>query len=86
MSVYCDSKTPFTDSLIKRVYLELTKEEKIKRVRLLDLDLFIDDLPEILQMDGFLNKTKKILFDPNKKDPPRQVGICVNGSEDSSDP
>ena len=57
-----------TDSLIKRVYLELTKEEKIKRARFLDLDFFIDDLPEILQMDGFLNKTKKILFDPNKKE------------------
>ena len=58
----------FVNSLHKRVFLELKKEEKIKRTKLLDLDLFIDDLPEILGMDGFLNKTKKILFDPNKKE------------------
>jgi hypothetical protein len=58
----------FVNSLHKRVFLEPKKEEKIKRTKLLDIDLFIDDLPKILGMDGFLNKTDKILFDPNKKE------------------
>jgi hypothetical protein len=47
------------------VYFELTKEEKIKRAELLELDVFIDDLPEILRMEGFPNGCKRILFDPN---------------------
>lgn len=47
------------------VYFELTKEEKINRVELLELDVFIDDLPDILRMDGFPEGCKRILFDPN---------------------
>lgn len=46
------------------LFFELTKEKKIERARQLDLDIFIDDLPEILNMDGFAPRTRKILFDP----------------------
>ena len=56
----------FTKDIENRVYLETEKENKIKRAKILDLDYFIDDLPEILNMKGFLTKTKKVLFDPNK--------------------
>lgn len=44
-------------------FFEVTKEQKISRIFQLDCDVFIDDLPEILEMPGFPNKTQKILFD-----------------------
>jgi len=49
------------------IFFELTKEEKILRINSLECDVFIDDLPEILNMKGYLNKTKRILYDPEGK-------------------
>ena len=46
------------------VFFEETKELKVARVAALDLDVFIDDLPEILAMPGFPARTAPILFDP----------------------
>lgn len=46
------------------VYFELTKEDKIRRIASLELDYFIDDLPEILLADGFPAGTTRILFAP----------------------
>lgn len=46
------------------VFFELTKEEKAARIGIAGCDFFIDDLPEILLMEKFPEKTKKILFDP----------------------
>jgi len=51
----------FTDSC---VFLETTKEAKVARAASLACDVFIDDLPEILAMDGFPRGMRKILFDP----------------------
>ncbi|MDB5988746.1 MAG: haloacid dehalogenase-like hydrolase [Herbaspirillum sp.] len=48
------------------VFFELTKEEKIARIADCDCDYFIDDLPEILQMPGFPEKTGRLLFDPEQ--------------------
>lgn len=55
-----------TEGLIPagNVFFELTKEEKIARVAALGLDVFVDDLPEILAMEGFPERTRAILFDP----------------------
>jgi hypothetical protein len=47
------------------VFFELTKDEKLARVEALRCDVFIDDLPEILQADGFPKATRRILFDPD---------------------
>jgi hypothetical protein len=47
-----------------KVFFEFTKEDKIARVAALDCDVFIDDLPEILALDGFPTGIRKILFDP----------------------
>jgi hypothetical protein len=47
------------------VYFELTKEEKVARAALLGVDVFIDDLPEILGLPGFPQGMRKILFDPD---------------------
>lgn len=47
-------------------FFEITKEDKISRIYQLNCDVFIDDLPEILTMPGFPDKTHKILFDFDK--------------------
>lgn len=49
----------------RRVYFELTKEEKIRRIASLKCTHFIDDLPEILMADGIPGNITKILFDPS---------------------
>jgi hypothetical protein len=47
------------------VYFELTKKEKLARISALKLDVFIDDLPEILLADEFPRRTARVLFDPD---------------------
>jgi hypothetical protein len=47
------------------VYFESTKTEKVARAKTLAVDVFIDDLPEILAMDGFPSRMRAILFDPD---------------------
>ena len=51
----------------ENVFFELTKEEKITRVRALACEIFIDDLPEILKLNGFPNGMRKVLFDPENQ-------------------
>jgi hypothetical protein len=51
------------------VFFELTKEEKIARAAALELDVFIDDLPEILAMEAFPRSARAILFDPEQQFP-----------------
>lgn len=48
-------------------YFEETKNEKIERVNALDLDVFVDDLPEILLDARFPTGTARILFDPGNR-------------------
>lgn len=48
------------------VFFELTKEDKLARVATLGCDVFIDDLPEILQAPAFPANVQRILFDPDK--------------------
>lgn len=47
-----------------QVFFELTKEEKLARIADFGCDVFLDDLPEILQAIGFPASTRRILFDP----------------------
>lgn len=49
----------------QNVFFELTKEEKVARVAALGCDVFVDDLPEILAMDGYPAALRAILFDPD---------------------
>ena len=51
----------------RRVFFELSKEEKVARAADLGVDMFIDDLPEILSMPGFPPGMRKILFDPDER-------------------
>ncbi|MCX5662607.1 MAG: haloacid dehalogenase-like hydrolase [Planctomycetota bacterium] len=57
----------------ERVFLELTKVEKVERIAALDCTHFIDDLPEFLAEPGFPAKTRKILFDPASAVPPAEI-------------
>lgn len=47
------------------VYFEITKTAKLARIAQLELDYFIDDLPEILLDEAFPDRTGRILFDPD---------------------
>jgi len=47
------------------VFLELTKEEKIQRIKIQKCTHFIDDLPEFLSEFAFPSEVHRILFDPH---------------------
>jgi hypothetical protein len=59
----CKNGSPLIPSA--QVFFELTKEEKLARIRDFRCDVFLDDLPEILQANGFPVSTWRILFDPD---------------------
>lgn len=48
----------------ENVFFETEKAAKVARIRDCGCALFIDDLPEILLMEGFPSSTARILFDP----------------------
>lgn len=48
----------------ERVFFELTKEEKLARMAAFGCEVFIDDLPEILNAPSFPKATRPLLFDP----------------------
>ena len=52
-----------------RVFFKLSKGEKVASATVLDLDVFIDDLPEILAMPDFPDTLRRILFDPDGSHP-----------------
>lgn len=45
------------------VFLEVTKEAKLARIKAENCTVFIDDLPEILGDRGFPTETRRVLFD-----------------------
>jgi len=47
-----------------RIFFEVTKGEKIARIRQCACEVFIDDLPEILLATDFPPDTSRFLFDP----------------------
>ena len=51
----------------KNIFFELTKEEKLNRIKKQKCTHFIDDLPEFLLEKKFPSKVTRILFDPNGK-------------------
>jgi hypothetical protein len=51
--------------ILANVFLELTKEEKIKRIKEQGCTHFIDDLPEFLSEPAFPPSVQRILFDPH---------------------
>jgi hypothetical protein len=51
------------------IYLETTREEKIRRIRAVGCEVFVDDLPEVLLAAEFPPFTRRILFDPDGSHP-----------------
>jgi hypothetical protein len=47
------------------VYFELTRAAKLARIQVLALDVFVDDLPEVLAEPAFPVGCRALLFDPN---------------------
>ncbi len=63
-------------------YFEPTKKEKLARIAGLDLDVFIDDLPEILLADEFPRRTARVLFDPDGTYPANdRLPVCASWGE-----
>ncbi len=67
------AKTWILNNLIKQTsnyftldncFFESTKDQKVKKIDEMNCDIFIDDLPEILENNYFPDRCKKILFDP----------------------
>ncbi len=58
----CDNQVPYIPE--DRVFFELTKDEKLARIRDFGCEVFIDDLPEILLAANFPRHIKRFLFDP----------------------
>lgn len=52
----------------QNIFFEETKEQKISRAAALHLDVFVDDLPEILMMPGLPDRCRRILFAPQSSD------------------
>jgi hypothetical protein len=50
----------------ENIFFELTKQEKLIRIRDCGCDAFIDDLPEILLAADFPENTARLLFDPEE--------------------
>ena len=54
--------------MIDELFFIQTRKGKIKKITELDLDYFIDDLPEIFKDRTFPKETKKILFMKENKE------------------
>jgi len=52
-----------------RVFLELTRQDKMARISSVGCDWFVDDLPEFLCDQDFPPGVRRILFDPRKQNP-----------------
>jgi hypothetical protein len=50
-----------------KILFEPTKEAKVAKISSEKIDIFIDDLLDILNADGFPHFTRGILFDPDEK-------------------
>ncbi len=58
-------------------YFECTLREKLERIAASGCDLFVDDLPELLQEKDFPSHVQKTLFDPENQSPNTQEWISL---------
>jgi hypothetical protein len=61
------------------VFFEATRDAKVARIAAVSPDLFIDDLPEVLEHPDFPAKVRRILFDPTAEEGRRgtvAAGVC----------
>jgi len=70
----------------ENVFFLSTREEKVDQISALNLDWFIDDLPEVLSANGFPESVRKILFtngaDSSEANVPYIIKRCWNDIQD----
>lgn len=54
-------------SQLRGIYFESSRQAKIERISYLNLNMFVDDLPQVLNDSNFPENVKAILYDPNNK-------------------
>ena len=59
---WINKKINYDENFFEKIFFESTQEDKIKRIKKLNLDYFIDDLEEIFKNKIFPKNIKKILF------------------------
>jgi hypothetical protein len=65
----------------QQIFFEETKEQKIDRAAALALDVFIDDLPEILATPGLPARCRRILFAPGGSQSETPFEVCGSWPE-----
>lgn len=65
----------------EHIFFEERKEEKIGRAAALAVDVFVDDLPEILTMPGLPAGCRRILFAPDGTGPETSLETCRSWSD-----
>jgi hypothetical protein len=65
----------------ENIFFEETKEQKIERAAALNLDIFIDDLPEILAIPGLPERCRRILFAPGGSQTEAPFEVCGSWPE-----
>lgn len=65
----------------QRIFFEATKEAKVARAAALNVDVFIDDLPEILVMPGLPDRCRRILFAPDGAPSAVEFEVCHSWEE-----
>lgn len=65
----------------QHIFFEETKEQKVSRALALHLDVFIDDLPEILMMPELPERCRRILFAPQGSDARGNFEQCRHWDE-----
>ena len=63
------------DWVKQRVFFEVTKEEKLRRIARQRCTHFVDDLPEFLALPGFPAGTRPILFSPTQPTEPPNLAV-----------
>jgi aminoglycoside phosphotransferase (APT) family kinase protein len=62
------------DELLRSIYFESTREQKVQRIVENRYDWFIDDLPEVLEDVSLPNELGRILFTGNGQDSTKSMG------------
>ena len=71
------------EDLGRKVFFAPEKESKLERIRQCRCDLFIDDLPEFLNLPGFPEASRRYLFDPGDKHPGQFSGTRLKSWDDA---
>jgi len=64
----------------ERVFFGGTRDQKVAHIRALDLDVFVDDLAEVLADEAFPLTTRRVLFGASEQDVKRDLDAAIFAS------